>query len=109
MTNGILQVKSDLQQAAEALVQIDRAGSLAELGDWIGSARREHRRCELDRTIGEKIYIDQLANTLHATTGIDRTKCWFAISDAVRPSWSTVALAEIISFAKRTEPARRVA
>lgn len=99
----ILQTKSDLQQAATALVKIDQTGSLRDLGDWIGAAYREHRRQELNQVVGERIYIDGLADVLAKTTGIDRTECWYAVRNAVRPSWANTAIEEIIAFAERME------
>lgn len=91
------------RKAAAALVKIDQTDSLRDLGDAIGAARREHRQRELQQTTGERIYIDGLADVLAKTTGIDRTECWFAVRDAVRPSWSSMALEEIIAFGERTE------
>jgi hypothetical protein len=95
-----------LSEAARALVEIDHAGALADLGDEIGAARREWKRDQEARTVGEKIYVDQLAKILTAN-GIEGADAWNAVREAIRPSWPAVMLTTIIDFAARMEPARR--
>ena len=93
-----------LAEAASALVVIDAAGQLAELNDELICVRREWHKCHLQRTVGENVYIDQLAKYLQAG-GIDAAEAWNAVRDAVRPSWSATLLQTIVEFARRMEPA----
>lgn len=87
-----------LRQAAAALQAIHEHGSLADLSDEIQCARRDHRQRELNRTIGEALYIDQLAGVLREHTGLPHATCAAAMRDAVRPPWATMAMDEIIRF-----------
>ncbi len=89
--------------AAAALVAIDGAGALADLGDEINAVRREWKRSELDRTVGEKLYIGELARIL-TVDEISEADAWHAVREAVRPSWQSVLLTTIIDFAARMEP-----
>jgi len=96
-----------LRKAAAALYQIDQAGSRLDLRDQVRFVRYCHRIDKQEQTIGEGIYIDNLASALHEMTDIDRTDCWHAVRDAVRPPWPSVALEEIIEYAEQIQPARR--
>jgi hypothetical protein len=93
-----------IPEAAAGLVAIDAAGQLPELNDEIICVRREWHKCHLQRTVGENIYIDQLAKYLQAD-GIDAAEAWNAVRDAMRPSWAATLLQTIVEFARRMEPA----
>ena len=94
-----------LHEAARALVAIDAAGALQELRDELMFVRREWRRDQDRRTIGEPLRIDGLAKLLQAD-GIDPAGAWTAVADAIRPSWASVLLTAIIEFAARLSEGR---
>ncbi len=99
-----------LAEAAAALITIDEAGAqcLAELKTEIIAARRDWRKAYLDRTIGEKLYIQSLAEFLQADE-IDPSEAYAAVRDAVRPSWGATLLRTIVEYAAALKPERRSA
>lgn len=101
-----MSIVPNLAEAAKALVEIDQAGELPALGDEIRRIYRNWKRDNLDRKIGEKLYIDQLVKILTAQ-GVDQQDAWTAISDAVRPSWPSVLFETIIKFAAQSACNRR--
>jgi hypothetical protein len=96
---SILPDRGRLVEAALALVEIGQRGQLPDLDDEIRAVRRRHKQESLDTTIGDKLYVEQIATLLTNTTGLPRQWCLDAAHEAIIPSWSAAAIDAIFAFA----------